>query len=372
MTGISKLSDSLDFNKVLTEDRLELVGKIIQDNENYLVNYYSDNYNPHVNQEGMLSENSRIGKDLEALATYLLYAKDGEAQEDTITDYRKKRNTTREASIEKLMKVNDFKRSENSKSIIKIPKIKVNAEDRIQHRELKASGEVISRLTKMIKERVNSSGEQISEKEVRKLKWIRTDIQKDEIAIKTELKKYVQFNSVTRSEKDLTSLSHIRFDDIEIMRILIEDYAELKKQSQEDTHGYMKIILISFDEIIRDSHLESYLLDILSWKIENLQHNEIIDKLQEKYDMKVTKPKLSKITREILPSIFVETYKKQKEDWLYTYLMKGEYKCCSSCKVNYLATIKYFNPDKTAKSGLRSMCKKCRKEKYKEQSTAKK
>lgn len=371
-TSVSKLSDFLDYNKVLTEDRLELVNEIVSENEDYLVDYYSNHYNPHISQDGFLSENSRVSKDLEALATYLLYAKDGEAQEDTITDYRKKRNTSREASIEKLMKVNDFKKNENNKSIIKMPKIKVVPEDRLEHPELMESGKIISRFTAMIESKENSLGESLSEREVKKLKWIRTDIQKDEIAIKTELKKYVYFNSITKVEKDMQALSYIRFDDVEIMRILIEDYAEFKKQSWDDIHGYMKIILIAFEDIIEQSNLEDYLMDILTWKIDNIQYDEIIDKIQEKYDLKLTKPRLSKITREVLPSIFVDTYKQQKEDWLYTYIMKGDYKCCSSCKTNYLATTKYFNPDKSSKSGLRSVCKKCRKMQYKSQSTVKK
>lgn len=372
MTSLSKMSDFLNYDMSSVEDRLELVNHIVQENEEQLVEYYSNHYNPHINQEGLLSEDSRVGKDLEALATYLLHAKDSEGQEEIITDYKKKRNTTREASIENLMKVNDFKRNENNKSIIKVPKIKVLPEDRIKHEELKGSGKIITHLTEMINTRVNSVGSTLTEKEVRKLKWIRTDIQKDEIAVKTELKKYIQFNSITKPEKDMQALSYIRFDDAEIMRILIEDYAELKKQSWDDIHGYMKIILITFEELIEKSNLEEYLQDILIWKIDNIQYDEIIDNLNAKYSIKITKPRLSKITREVLPNTFVETYKQQKEDWLYTHIMKGNYKCCSSCKTNFLATTKYFNPDKSSKSGLRSVCKDCRKKHYKKSSTAKK
>lgn len=372
MTSLSKMSDFLNYNVDSIEDRLELVNQIVEDNEEQLVEYYSNHYNPHINQDGLLSENSRVGKDLEALATYLLYSKDNESQEEIITDYKKKRNTTREASIENLMKVNDFKRNENNKSIIKVPKIKVLPEDRVKHEELKGSGKIISHLSEMIKTRVNSTGETLSEKEIRKLKWIRTDIQKDEIAVKTELKKYIQFNSITKPEKDMEALAYIRFDDAEIMRILIEDYAELKKQSWDDIHGYMKIILITFEDLVSKSNLEDYLYDILVWKIDNIQYDEIIDNINAKYSIKMTKPRLSKITREVLPNIFVETYKQQKEDWLYTYIMKANYKFCTSCQKNFLATTKYFNPDKSSKSGLRSVCKDCRKKHYQKSNTVKK
>lgn len=132
---MEKLSDKLNYNLVNIEDRMELVEKIISDNDAELVDYYSNHYNPHINQTGLLSENTRIAKDLEALASYLLYAKDSDATDDTITDYRQKRNNSREASIEKLIKVREV-RKETNRSIIKTPKIKVNDRDRMNYPEL--------------------------------------------------------------------------------------------------------------------------------------------------------------------------------------------------------------------------------------------
>lgn len=373
MGSLNRLTDGLNYELELAQERINLIDKLMSENKD-IVDYYNNHYNPHISQDGLLSEETRMGKDLESIATYILNSKDEKEDSDLaeiITDYKKKRNSIREASIENLMKVNDFKRNENNRSIIKVPKIKVNKDDRAVHLELKNSGEVISHLTDMIKSRRNSIGEILSEKEVRKLKWIRTDIQKDEIAVKTELKKYIYFNSITKQEKDMQALSYIRFDDPEIMRILIEDYSDLKKQSWDDIHGYMKTILIAFEDIIDKSNLEDYMRDIMLWKIDGIQYDEVIKNLDEKYNIKFTKPKLSKITRDVLPMIFVETYKQQKEDWLYTYIMKGKYKACSSCKVNYLATTKYFNPDKYSKTGLRPVCKNCRKKQYQKQSQAK-
>jgi tellurite resistance-related uncharacterized protein len=223
----------------------------------------------------------------------------------------------------------------------------------------------------MIRQKIDSQGNQLSDREIRRLKWIRTDMQKDEIAVKSELKKYVRFQSVIKSEPDMNALSYIRFDDEEIIRILIEDYSELKEYSYEDTYGYLKIIMFTFEQLVELTNLKDYMKDILTWKIDNIQYDEMIKMLNDKYDMKMTKPKLSKITRETLPSMIVEAYKQQKEDWVYTYVMKGKYKACSVCKQNYLATTKYFNPDRTAKSGLRSVCKECRRKKYKDKTSAK-
>ncbi len=366
-----KISDNLDYSIESIEERLELVNKLVggyNDGENgtfdkYLTDYYSNNYNPHVNQNGFLSENTKVGKDLETIASYLLYTKDSEANEDTITDYKKKRNNIREASIENVLKVSESKKSEK-KPIAKNAKIKVTKQDRKEYEDLRATGEAVSTISKMIKTKKDTKGNPLPEKEIRKLKWIRTDIQKDEIAMKNELKGYIRFQSITKVEKDMNALSYIRYDDLETIRILIENYEDFRILSQYDTHGYLKIILFDLDRLIAQTNFDDYMKDVLIWKIQNIQYDDIMKMLKDKYDMKITKPKLSELTRKTLPSMIVETYKQQKEDWVYTYVYKGNYKTCSSCKVNYLAIKKYFSPDNHSKTGFRPVCRKCRKKKY--------
>lgn len=365
-----KLSDNLNYNLETVEERMELVKSIVSENDDFLVDYYDNHYNPHINQTGLLSENTKVAKDLEVLASYLLYAKDGGASDDTITDYRQKRNNNREASIDKLMKVKEI-RKETNRSIIKTPKIKVNNKDREMHPELAETGLVIERICHMIKSGIDSKGYNLPVSEIKKLKWIRTDIQKDEIAVKNELKGYIRFQSITKSEPDYQALSYIQFDNIEIMRILVEDYAELKEYSYDDTFGYLKIILFTFEELVEMTDFKDYLKDIFIWKVEGQSYDEMIDTLKEKYNIKMTKPRLSKITRETIPSMLAETYKQQREDWVYTHVFRGEYKTCKNCKKNYLATKKYFSPHSRSKYGLRPICKDCRKDKYQKDAVAK-
>ncbi|EJW14038.1 hypothetical protein M5X00_29480 [Paenibacillus alvei] len=367
---MNKLSDSLNYSLVTIEERMELVDKIVKDNDEELVDYYDNHYNPHINQTGLLSENTRVAKDLETLASYLLYAKDSDASEDTITDYRQKRNNNREASIEKLMKVREV-RKETNRSIIKTPKIKVCDKDRVNYQELEETGVAIKRITHHINSGVDSKGRKLSISEIKKLKWIRTDIQKDEIAVKNELKGYIRFQNITKSDPDFHQLEFIRFDDVETMRVLLEDYAELKEYSYDDTFGYLKIIMFAFEELIDKTEIKDYMKDILVWKVEGQSYDEMIEALKDKYNIKMTKPRLSKITRETLPTMIAETYKQQREDWVYTYAIRGEYKTCNCCKNNYLATKKYFSPNKRSKSGLRPICKNCRKDKYQNDSVAK-
>src|SRR5690606_16409562 len=145
---------------------------------------------------------------------------------------------------------------ETNKSIYKNPKIKVNKKDRLMHEELNVSGQIIKGLTTAIKTGVDGTGHTLSVSEIKKLKWIRTDIQKDEVAIKSELKKYIRFQSITPEEKDHNALSYIQFDNPEIVRILIEDYVELREFSYDDTFGYMKIILFVLEDLIEESNFD--------------------------------------------------------------------------------------------------------------------
>lgn len=367
---MNKLSDNLDYTLDTIQKRLELVNKIIDENDDMLCDYYEFHYNPHVSQTGLLSENTRVAKDLESLASYLLYAKDSDASEDTITDYRQQRNSSREASIEKLMKVRET-RKETNRSIIKTPKIKVNEVDRAKYPELAETGETIRQLTAMIKTGFDTQGRSLSLTEIKRLKWIRTDIQKDEIALKNELKGYIKFQSICKSEPDYNRLSFINFDDIEVMRVLIENYADLKKSSYEDTFGYMKIIIFAFEDLVDQTDLKDHMKDILMWKVEGKSYDEMIRDLKETHNVKMTKPRLSKMTRETLPAMIAETYKQQREDWIYTYALRGKYKTCNCCKNNYLSMKKYFSINKSSKSGLRNICKNCRKDKYQTDSVAK-
>ncbi|ALA47829.1 hypothetical protein ABE137_12605 [Brevibacillus laterosporus] len=364
-----KVSDRLDYKLERVEDRLNHVKKIIADTDEYLVDFMDNRYNPHINQTGLIWENTRVGKDLESIANYLLYAKDSDASDDTITDYRQKRNSNREASIDKLLKVREI-RKETNRSIIKVPKIKVNKLDRALYPELRESGQAIKILTNQIKTGVDSKGNKLSQDEIKKLKWIRTDIQKDEIAVKNELKGYIRFQSIMKSEPDYHALSYLQFDDVEIIRILIKYYQEFK-YSYDDTFGYLKSILFTFENLVEATEIKGYMKDIFAWKVKDLPYDVMIKKLDEEHGIKMTKPRLSKITRETLPSMIVDTYKQQREDWAYTYILRGKYKACSKCQKNYLAMQKYFSPDKKSKSGFRSVCKECRKLKYKKDTHAK-
>lgn len=368
-----KISDNLDYSKDSLEERLDLVKQlvgsyedgIIGEYEQDLINYYSSHYNPHLNQNNFLSENTKMGKDLEALATYLLHSKDVDLQDDVMNDYKKKRNSRREASIDNVTNKNTD--GNDNKTVFKNQKIKVTKDDRKKYPELKVSGEIISTLSKMIKNKKDTKGNPLSDKEIRRLMWIRTDIQKDEVAIKNELLKCINFKNITKPEKDHMALSYIRYDDQDIIYILLEDYYELKQLSWDDTYGYLKIILMDLEKLIEFANFEDYIIDIINAKILGKTQDDIIKIIKEKYGITLRKSKLSELTKYTIPKRIVETYKQIKEDWVYTFVFKGDYKKCLSCNKNYLATTKYFNLNKTnnGKSVLRPICKTCRSKKMK-------
>lgn len=374
---MEKLSEKLDYNISDPFARIDHINKIIEEHDEMLVDYYDNHYNPHLNQMGTLSENTAVCKDLEALATYIINAKyktvGSRITEDKeiISDHKKKRNKNREVSLSNNLKVKHV-RKETNKSIFKKAKIKVSEKDRSKYIELKRTGQTIKGLTSMIQSGLTNDKKRLLEKEIKRLKWIRTDIQKDEVAMKNELVGYIRFQKLNKEERDHNQLSYIRFDDTEVIRVLLDDYAELKEMSYDDTFGYLKLIMHVLDELIERTEFKPYIKDVLIWKIEKLSHDEIIERLINKHNMRVSKPVLSQLTRDKIPQMIVNTYKQAKEDWVYTYKLYGKYKTCKGCKTNYLASNKYFSPNKKSKSGLRPICKKCRKDYYKKSVVAKK
>lgn len=354
-----RLADRLDYSQKTVEERLEQVNKILEE-ESETVELYQESYNPILTETSYTSDMTANEKDLETLANFLLYAKDSET-EDTLTPYKNKRNKQREMSLLSIAgtpKEEDNVR-ETNKSIIKIPKVKVTKADREKYKELKTSGEILDNLTDMITTKKDSKGNSLSTRELNKLKWIRTDIQKDEIVVKLELEKYINAKNVIASDFNEEAFSMIRFDDIETIRILIENYSELVESSYDDTKGYIKLIMFVLEELIEETKLDSLHKDVLVYKVDKIKYDKMIELIEAKHNISLSPKKISLMTRKKIPQMIVDTYKRTREEWIYTHLTKGEYKTCTSCNENKLKSEKYFFKNAHQKDGYRGMCKEC-------------
>jgi len=367
-----KMSERLNYNLDNLEDRKKLVNNIAEEYGEEFGCYFTEKFNPHLKKTSLTSESNSVCNDLEKVADYLIYAKDKEDRErekegkqkdrsDIITESKKTRNKRREVKMSKQADYDSF--NGEQKVRYSKPQFRVTKQDRKEFKELEETGKAIKNLSKMIKTKKTLSGEEISDTEVKRLKWIRTDIQKDELAVKNSLKKYVSFNSVTRTERDDSALSFVRFDDIETVKVLLNYYHEFKKNSKNDTFGYLKLVMMSFDNIIDNCEFDEETLEILDANAHGLKQKEIIDLVLSKFGKEYSRFQISKIVSKVIPEKIVETYKGMKEDWAYTYFLKGSYKTCNICSQVKLATNKNFP---TRENGqLRDTCKSCVKSKSK-------
>lgn len=360
----NKLSSNLDYNIDDLEDRKKRVEEIIGSNDNDLVRYFDDYYNPSLNQNSRLSENDPMCKQLERMADYLLYADNKEKRKANhgddlhiVNDNDDDKNKKKEFLTDDLSSVEEGKKKVNQHKLYK--KVKVTNEDRELHPELADTGRLIERLKKMIDTGVDSTGQEISEDNMRKIRWYLIDIRKDEVAMKEMLKGYIRFKRLSPEgeEKDFSGFS---FQNVNHVRVLFENYAELKQNSFDDTHGDLKIILEVFEEVVDVTDFQEYMFDIFIMKIDGLSRKKIVNNIKEKHDLDFSESRISQITKNVIPEMIVETYKKSYEDWVYTFVIKGIYKTCSKCGETKLASKQYFSPHKKGKYGLHSQCRSCR------------
>jgi hypothetical protein len=355
------ISSGLDYNIDSLEERKNKVEEIIGKNDTDLITYFDDYYNPSLTQNSRLSENDPMCKQLERIADYLLYAENKEKRKEQHGDdfHIDVSSKKKEIPIGNIFHTQDEEDS-SIQSFKLYRKVKVTNEDREQFEELKDTGRLIERLKTMIDTGVDSNGNKIDEDAMRKIKWYLIEIRKDEVAIKEILKGYIRFKRLS-PEGGEADFSGFCFDNIKHVSTLFYNYSKLKQSSFDDTHGYLKIILEVFENIISGIKFEDYVYDIFIWKIDGLKRKQISYNIKEKYGIEVSERMISEITRNTIPQMIVENYKNNYEDWVYIFKIKGIYKVCSKCSHTKLQS--EFGINNRSKDGLNSVCKECRKSK---------
>lgn len=158
----------------------------------------------------------------------------------------------------------------------------------------------------------------------------------------------------------LVSENKIDFSKEKHILELLNHYSQLKQRFYDKPDSDMWAILYDLENLIEKVNFDTYIKELLIMKIDGFQANEIIETIKTKYGIELTEYKVSKIYNELIPKTIVEGYLQEREDWIYTYKVKGVYKTCSKCKEIKLAINKYFSLNKSSKDGYNSICKKCR------------
>ena len=210
--------------------------------------------------------------------------------------------------------------------------------------------------------KIDLRGNPLSNEKLKKLRWYLIEIGKDEVAIKEQLKRYITFKNIQPCPPYF-NLNHFVFSNIIHVKTLFDNYQSIKENTINKTESDFKLLLYVFDDLVSKAIKEPILNKIFYLKINGYSQKEIIRDVFEQFNIKINPVRLTQLTTQIIPTLIVDEYKQDYEEWFFTYMKKGIYKQCSSCFQNRLATNKYFTNDTTRKDGLFPICKPCRKKK---------
>ena len=361
------LSNQLDYSLNSLDSRKEKVQEIVNKHEFEIINHFEKYQKIHLSQSDRTSENEAISKDLEKVADYLLYMDNKEQRQKLVeenmllnkrqTDNRKKK----EILTDNFTFVEESKRKVNKNFKI-YGKIKVLEKDRRECEDLAETGRMIEILKEKILLKKDSKGNPLSNEQLKKLRWYLIEIRKDEVAIKEQLKKYITFKNIYPSTTYF-DLKHFSFSNEEHVKALLENYQELKLNTENMTENDFKFLLFDFEIFVKNAIKEPILKKVFDLKVQGYFQKDIANEIYKQFNIKVTRQRIAQIIDEIIPSLITKEYKQVFEEWIFTYMTKGNYKLCIACGQNKLATSKYFHKENRTKDKLNIYCKDCRKKK---------
>ena len=313
---------------------------------------------------------------LEKLADYILDAitKQERKEKKILTDNRmvtvNKRETSLEGLAGKLENGEDgiYNMITNDKNIILTPKVSITEQDIA---EIPGLRELRDEIEKIEEQAARASG-----KKAYLLKKQAIEMRQDQYVIKNAYKKPIycmnlikSLNKIDLSEKitvnecgEVSSTGIINLFDEKHISILLCNYVKIKENCWADFNGDIMWLMMDLERAIDGALKEKYPLyyDLVIYKIDGKQNQEIQELLEIKHGIKHTVEYLSCLWRNKIPKIIADF---NQEDWLlwhYTIEEKGNWKKCSRCGQVKLAHNRFFSKNKTSKDSFYSICKECR------------
>lgn len=303
-----------------------------------------------------------------------------------ITDNKKTYMQRRELSFEGL--ISKLENGEDGiynfmtggdKNILFIPKLQITSEDletvpglkelqeeiaKVERRRQVASGKERSILVKQIKE-------------MRQEQYILKYSFKPPV---TATKLIKSLNQIDLTEKikidekgEPISNGLISFFNNSHIYALLHNYSKLKEEAWGNFKSDLYYLMEDLDNLIERTLKDEYPIfyDILIYKIDGLQNKEIVEKIEQKYNIIYSNNYISSLWCKKIPKLLAERAKKDWILWHYSVEEKGTWKKCSKCKEIKLAHPYFYTKNNTAKDGWYSLCKDCRKENNKKLSKIK-
>lgn len=158
----------------------------------------------------------------------------------------------------------------------------------------------------------------------------------------------------------LISRNALNFADPKTYKGLLINYYDLADKYNEDMHDDMWAILRDFEDILKDTKLSKVEKIICKMLMKDKTVKEIGSEIRKK-DQSFSNAKIYRYIDKIIPSKLKDTYMKNIDRWLYTEMIKGQWKKCSKCnEVKLISNDRYFRKRPDGKGdGFYNKCRLC-------------
>lgn len=344
----------LDYSLQSSEERLQLVNSILQDNPTLPPTY------------------------LDYLADYLTHPleKEERKQHNITTQNRQKTFSKRETSLQGLSE--KFEAGEDAlyplmtedRNQIFHHKIEITAEDIATIPFLSQVREAISYWKKRLKI--------LHGKDAYIAKQAIIDLSKDQYLIRSVYKPTTVAMAPTRTPAPtyLTSaeiLLHrplyagVSLLDPKVCSAILCNYSKLRSSAEGNFQSDTWYLLEDFDRVSTAALTARPIYNrIVELKIDGLPNKQIQSLLLEEFGRTYTPEYLSSLWRNKIPKLIASAAEDEFLDYWFLNKEKGAYKKCGKCGQIKLALPKYFSKNNTSKDGCYSRCKACRNKKRSE------
>lgn len=346
---------NLDYNIQTYEERLQHVNQVLE----------------HIDEEELTPAQ------LERMADYLIHVAEVEKREINTNNRMvtiNKRETSYEGLCGKLEGGEDSLHTliKQDKNAILTPTIRITEEDYENIPALQQLQKEIDKWNEALKKATGIQKYRIKQMiiDMCKQKYAILNSYKPPIYAKNTIRSNPSFNFDSDTfyyDNDgnmiMVSENAIRFEDPKHISGLLVNYARLKQSTYDDLHSDLRWMLIDLENLINVAIKPNpTLMTILQMKVEGASNEEIQAALPNKHSIEY----ISSLWRNKIPELIAEEYKKQWQDWFFTYKAKGSYKLCRRCGEIKLAHTRFFSRNSSSKSKLYSICRTCRSSKTKE------